>query len=510
MQNLPKRVELFHSIITSIITFEQNYFESISTLRTNINRQIQQLNSLIPNGKPFSPAISITFNYLEQKIQIHSKSMSQFTEDILVPLQKYMNEFKQNDLLIQLKQTEQELQLCGANTTKMKNKYNEHMKKIESFLYESEKEMFNNPSKAKKISLQKKNSQDKIAKTKEFENSYKESINTYNELINKYNTLNKKVDETEENFRYLEKELCFKYNTICLNMEIDALQNAKKYSDILGLIFANKYDKKEIVNNKETEVPITQSYKAISFEPYTPSLLYPKFERNEVNFFTLQLLQHYFDLRLESKIDLENERKEILFAKYCNTFIDNCNPLSPVEILDIKDLLTEIKYREQFICNLNKYKSLGQKFKTEQLFSILIDIINTIFELTDYNNVECYEGIQTLISISQTYYRLKDNGKKTFVEDSLRDNQLLSNVLFWEKYVENEIIKENLEHGLEKYDNKKQGPFCKIVSHIRNFVNFIKDQKKIIDLVNIFKEKFGIDNYEMKTILDEINKYYNK
>ena len=54
------------------------------------------------------------------------------------------------------------------------------MKKIECFLYESEKEMFNNPSKAKKISLQKKNSQDKIAKTKEFENAYKESINTYN------------------------------------------------------------------------------------------------------------------------------------------------------------------------------------------------------------------------------------------------------------------------------------------------------------------------------------------
>ena len=88
------------------------------------------------------------------------------------------------------------------------------------------------------------------ARAKKIETDYKTSITKYNEIINQYNVLINQLDKEKEILRYLEKDMCYKYNNICLTKETEVIQVLKEHSELLNKLYTNNAEEQNnIINN---------------------------------------------------------------------------------------------------------------------------------------------------------------------------------------------------------------------------------------------------------------------
>lgn len=490
MQNIQKRLLLLHSIINEIFKSESQYITNLTNAKDNISSLLKSFIS--QNEKnPISSAIMMMSKMIENKLSLQTNSLSIFKLELITPIENYVNEYKKNKLFDLLKQQEKELNQITTTINKIKQKYYDSMQKVEHAIFDLQMGI------KAKISIDKFKSKasERINEGKAIEKEYKDILETankksleYQSNVIKYNEINQKIDG-------LEVQLATKMNVIMIDKLINLQGEMTKDCEILKQVVAHE-NKEEKIDNESTK---------FIFEEYIPNAL-TNYQQDEINFNVLLTLQKHFELKLDSKINCEETKKEILFKNISEHIIQHCQSVTKTEIAELKKIIVEKDYRKRFILSLNKERAKSLLFNSEEGYKNISIVLDFILNQIEFNAIEEYENIKDLLLLSQSFYKLNEKGKKVYIEESLKNNTLFINDNFWKLFIDYLIKKE-----IEKGDNTNEKvAFFTLITNINNFVGFVKDEDKIQGIIREIENNYKISEEEISTIQTELKKEIEK
>lgn len=493
MQYLPKRIGLLQSIINDLYKADNDYVNNLVNIKGSISIM---LNSYINqnNKKPISSYLMILSKYIEEKCSIMKGSIELIQKEILTPIENYLNDSKKSRLFDEIKQQEKEISQLFITMNKVKAKYYESMQKAEKAIYDCQMGI------KTKIPIDKFKSKatDRINEGKVAEKDYKESLNIINKkCLDYYENLNSH-QKLEENFYAFENSVIVKLNAILMDRYLNYLQNLKKDSEMLKKVFEHRENQKnnEIKTNNENELV------QYPFEEYIPSAFTSNFYPNEINFSVLMTLQKHFALDIDKKINCEETKKEIMFKNITEHIMQHCQSVSKKEIEELKKIIVEKDYRTQFITFLNQERSKCTQFDSDNGYKNISDILDFMLNQISVDDLDEFENAKTILLLSQSFFKLVEK-KKIYVEESLKNNVLFGNEKFWKIFMERAI-----ENDIQKTSSSNFGqiPYLAIMTNINNFVEFVKEENKILMIIEHLEQKFNLSKENKEKVIAEMHK----
>ena len=490
MQDIQKRLFLLHSVINEIFKSESQYITNLSNAKDNISSLLKTFIS--QNEKiPVSSAIMMMSKMIEDKLTAQVNSLSLLKSELITPLDNYVSQYKKNKLFDQLKQQEKELNQIIGTINKIKQKYYDSMQKVEHSIFDLQMGI------KAKIPLDKFKSKasERINEGKAMEKEYKDILETankksleYQSNLIKYNEINKKVSA-------FENQMATKINVIIVDKLINLQGVMTKDCEILKQVAIHE-KKEDNTDNEGTK---------FTFEEYIPNAL-SNYQQDEVNFNVLLTLQKHFELKIDTKINCEETKKEILFKNISEHIIQHCQSVTKTEIAELKKIIVEKDYRKRFILFLNQERAKSTQFNSEQGYKNISIVLDFLLSQIEYNSTEEFENIKDLLLLSQSFYKLNDKGKKVYVEESLKNNTLFINENFWKLFM-NYLIKKEIEKG----DNTNEKvAFFTLITNINNFVGFVKEETKIKEIIQEIEDNYKISDEDRNTIHKELEKEIEK
>ena len=171
--------------------------------------------------------------------------------------------------------------------------------------------------------------------------------------------------------------------------------------------------------------------------------------------------------------------------------------LTQDEILDLQKLLDDHENRIIFVQKLSDYRTLGKFFVCLEDYSLISKFFNIILDKVkrdlDYHSAEM------VIILSQTYC-IEDGGKKKYIQENLKNNELIKDRHFWEEflcYAINKEIMKTLNRDEKKRESKQNSDV--------KFSNVVFSQ--LLTLIDNMYE-FNVDSNDIKEILGPKISYY--
>jgi hypothetical protein len=171
--------------------------------------------------------------------------------------------------------------------------------------------------------------------------------------------------------------------------------------------------------------------------------------------------------------------------------------LTQDEILDLQKLLDDHENRIIFVQKLSDYRTLGKFFVCLEDYSLISKFFNIILDKVkrdlDYHSAEM------VIILSQTYC-IEDGGKKKYIQENLKNNELIKDRQFWEEflcYAINKEIMKTLNRDEKKRESKQNSDV--------KFSNVVFSQ--LLTLIDNMYE-FNVDSNDIKEILGPKISYY--
>ena len=244
---------------------------------------------------------------------------------------------------------------------------------------------------------------------------------------------------------------------------------------------------------------------------YTINTMYENFDLLEKEYkFTLKIEIK----KLQTK---EISTKLLSYSKKEKSEIKNNGNIliSKDEINKLKDLLNEHFNRVVFLQDLNTFRAKGCLSLPKDIFDLWVELFilmaKTILRDKDY-----YTG-RNLIILSQTYYFLNDDKNKIFMQRDVQKEEVFSDYIFWEGYIQDSIekeiiktIKSDKKNGTLIKKNQKESDdfygrvvFAQLVSIADNMINFNFDMKKIKEILMPIIKHYNL-NEESINIIDDI------
>lgn len=493
MQYLPKRIGLLQSIMKEIYKIDSDYVNNLFNIKGSISIM---LNSYINqnNKKPISSYLMILSKYIEDKCSVMNASIELIQKEIIIPIENYFNESKKSKLFDEIKQQEKEISQLCITMNKVKSKYYESMQKAEKAIYDCQMGI------KAKIPIEKFKSKatDRINDGKAAEKEYKGCLNIINKkCLDYYENINSH-QSLEEKFYFFENSVVVKLNAILMDRYLNCLQNLKNDSEMLKRTFEHreKLKNNEIKTNNENELI------QYPFEEYIPSAFASNFSPNEINFSVLMTLQKHFELDIDKKINCEETKKEIMFKNITEHIMEHCQSVSKKEIEELKKIIVEKDYRTKFIAFLNQERSKCTQFDSENGYKNISNILDFTLNQISIDGLDEFENAKIILLLSQSFFKHVEK-KKMYVEESLKNNALLGNEKFWKIFMEKAI-----ENDIQKTSNNNFGqiPFIEIMTNIKNFIEFVKEEEKILLIIEHLGQKFNISEEDKEKVINEMNK----
>ena len=244
--------------------------------------------------------------------------------------------------------------------------------------------------------------------------------------------------------------------------------------------------------------------------------------------YTINTMYENFDLlEKEYKFILKIELKKLQTKEISTKLLSYSNKekseiknngnilISKDEINKLKDLLNDHFNRVVFLQDLNTFRAKGYLSLPKDIFDLWVELFilmaKTILRDKDY-----YTG-RNLIILSQTYYFLTDDKEKIFLQRDVQKEEVFSDYLFWEGYIQDSIekeiiktIKSDKKNGTLIKKNQKESDdfygrvvFAQLVSIADNMINFNFNRKKIKEILMPIIKHYNL-NEESINIIDDI------
>ena len=221
------------------------------------------------------------------------------------------------------------------------------------------------------------------------------------------------------------------------------------------------------------------------------------------------------NLRVKKKenFDLNEEKKRFDLIRISKKFLTS-DPMPDVpqdDIEHLKAILNEMKYRVEFLQNLNDLRVKGVFIIPEKNFNIISDILylclNTVFRDNDF-----YSG-KNVIILSQTFYYL-DNGKKIYLNKKLFRHPTIKEDRFWSELINYSITQEanNLKNSDKLKDESTSHfhlsnlVFSQLLPLSDNMLEFGLREEKIKDIITPFIKQYNLDKALEESIYGVLNR----
>ena len=371
-------------------------------------------------------------------------------------------------------------------------------------------------------STEKDNVQEMISKMRQSEKSYKHTMNSTKNFEDSYQSrataaINSSISMNLE----FAKEIKEKITTMLIYLKNIAqvqLTEADTYlQEIDKFRIDERYDeiiRQSMVNDK----PL----KSLEQEPYHIKLLteyntHKAIENKDLNEEDIaDVIKSISDnLRVKKKenYDILEERKRFDFLRISRKFLTS-EPMLEVSEADIErleTLLYYVKYRVEFLQNLNDLRVKGVFIIPEQNYKIISDILylclNTVFRDHDF-----YSG-KNVIILSQTFYYL-DNGKKIYLQKKLLRHPTIKEDRFWSELINYSITQEanNLKNSDKLKDESTSHfhlsnlVFSQLLPLSDNMLEFGLREEKIKDIITPFIKQYNLDQALEESIYGVLNR----
>ena len=218
-------------------------------------------------------------------------------------------------------------------------------------------------------------------------------------------------------------------------------------------------------------------------------------------------------IKKTKNFDLIEEKKRFDLIRISKKFLTS-EPMVDVpqnDIENLKTILNEMKYRIEFLQNLNDLRVKGVFIIPEKNFNIISDILylclNTVFRDNDF-----YSG-KNVIILSQTFYYL-DNGKKIYLNKKLFKHPTIKEDRFWSELINYSITQEanNLKNSDKLKDESTSHfhlsnlVFSQLLPLSDNMLEFGLREEKIKEIIAPFIKQYNLDKALEESIYGVLNR----
>ena len=414
---------------------------------------------------------------------------------------------------------------------KLINKINENKKEYISALYESNVDLDQYNIKATEIMNELENRYDTIIDLLKWSliNYANNKISICNKINNLYKTILQEyftnIDVNEEIMNFIIKNatkefpsykfefIPYKLNTININLfkENERKNNVNQCNKKINLIkkffsenklIDNIFPKEINKDNNNISVVSCSIKKLINFEK--KAIKIPKLEKckkrnisEDLNYAAINNINNKFVLK-----DRESQMNSNL--TYIEFFIDKLmlkkNETKKQEIEKFKNIFLLNKfensiYFDSFMKTLNEYRAKGKFAICRQTYDILVEVFIFMFE----NFQEQDNLLKILIILSQTFYFLRENNKKGYIQRAIKNHKVFNNSKLWHRVINYTLGESIINKDIaKKIDKKEVNNKLKIIA-LNTLIAYLCDLKCFTDNQKVFNDvkKFYCTIYDL-------------
>ena len=571
--NVTLSLKYFHSLHKIYTTFLEyikqyqftsvEYHQKLILLNTTYKTKIYDISRVINEKLDFSVIFDF-INTIPKIIDSYIENLLFFNEEV----SKHINIFEDKSIeqIIltcesQFEDFKKDLKNQEEEINNLKNEFFSEMEKTEIKTYDyyflEPKYNMNIPEKYKTENIITENEMNKkIIDTKELENRYKEKINEGRKKEKKFienskfhcENIKKFTNELMEGIKKLVLNflMALKNNFKLPEIEINSylpklikLNESIKLDEMMQQKFKNKKIEKFLFNpeiyemiifknkkkDKESKIIIEEIEDKIS--KLEDGLGFSYLINDEISYLTIKRMK-IFELINIKDLDLIKESEKIkmfqltlkLFSniKKDETEINNDINIEQKDIELIESFLKKHHCKIVFLQKLSKFRVKGNYYLNKKMFEIFSKFFNHI--LNDIKEDDDVFSAKNIIVLSQTYYT-KENDKKIYLQEDVKNHDIFKNINFWEKlfnfFIEketqkyknskdiNEINENNIEDNNNNYSKIAYGQIMTICNNMIEFGLNKNDIYKVIepkikyykldeDLINNIKCVLEFDN----------------
>ena len=358
-----------------------------------------------------------------------------------------------------------------------------------------------------------------------YDNAIKECNKSREILINNEKNLFNFYENVDNTFYTKIKSMMGLYLTILKKMYNTILIQINEFSEKYQVINIEN-DINDFINKNKTNIKPEPPINFIAYKPVADlntnsitSIDKKAAENLDVNFEVLKTLKKLFK-NIRPDLNMEVERKKFRL-RYLSDKIFKIGPnvtFTKNEKNELISLFKDLEYRSYFTITLSKQRTNNRFQRSEILLNDLAELMEFILRIAEKE--KDYENAKNCIVLSQTFYCEKNENNricKKYLFDYIKNNKWLINKNFWEGVIEYMIqreIKKNDENNKDKEitENEKKNRldnivFSQVFSYTTNMLEFNFEKNVIIDIVNIFIDRYKIDKNMGDAIIDNVKNY---
>ena len=487
--------------LKEILDNQKKIFQFFNEIAKNAENLEKSKNNLISKEEKYHNSCQDLTNYFISNDSNFINSSFSNNKSFLNKRQKYIDKINENkkEYLSMLYETNIELSQYNIKANEIMN---ELESKYESYLDILKWSLINYAN--NKIVLYDK--ANKLYKT--ILQKYFTNIDCYQEIIN---FIKKNITKEFPIAKY--EFIPYKINNININLfkENERKKQLKECNNKINLIkkfFAdnkltsNIFPKESKENENNISALSSSIKKLIGIEKESikkPPIIIKK-QRNisqELNYNSLNNISNKFISK-----DRENQLKSNL--TYIEFFIDKLmlkkNETKKPEIDKFKDIFLSNKienciYFDSFIKILNDYRAKGKYIICNHTYEIIVDVFK--FFLDNFQDQDSL--LKNLLILSQTFYFLGQNNKKSYIQKGIKNHKLFSDSKLWHRVI-NYTLGQNIYNKdiAIKIDKNEINKKLKIIA-LNTLIAYLCDLKCFTDDQNVFEEvkKFYCEVYNL-------------
>ena len=521
--NFWEKADFLHNQYKTNCTYYKDLIEMIEKIKKAYASFSETIYSLFNKKLYFLEDQTSSFYAFFQSFQCLIKSQSQqFNElsniilkEIIEPYKKIKSttEKEEENLYKELNEINKLLKKSKSTLEDKKNSFYKKMKETENLIIEE---------KTKKI---KDYALSSIFEAQIEEERYNKALRETNNLIERYNEKQKELLNFYQNNE--EKRL----NNIKENIFL--LLNGIKgtYSTIISDIESVNKGFHKIDVHKDMNL-FTENFKSnltpekkLDFVQYTPDTslndsLYNTTEKEQmnINYEVIKLFQKFFN-NICNNLNMEEEKTRYHFRSLCIKLFDDNRSFSKEDLNELINFIKNLEYRSYFLFALTNERTRGIYKMEEKLFDDIITLLKTILDLSEKENN--FESAKNCAIMSQTFFKeveVNDEVEKVYLMEYLKENTWISNISFWEKFIDLEINQEKQRFEEEEKIKKihpspsqvKKIFFSKIITHSNSMKMFGLPKSDIICISDFFMKKYEIPDDLRKIIETNIEEIFKE
>ena len=206
--------------------------------------------------------------------------------------------------------------------------------------------------------------------------------------------------------------------------------------------------------------------------------------------------------------DRESQMKSNL--TYIEFFIDKLmlkkNETKKQEIDKFKDIFLSNKnenciYFDSFIKILNDYRSKGKYIISNHTYDIIVDVF--IFFLDNFQDQDSL--LKNLLILSQTFYFLRQNNKKTYIQKGIKNHKIFSDNKLWHRVINytlgQNIYNKDIAIKIDKNEiNKKLTIIAlnTLIAYLCDLKCFTDDQKVYEEIKKFYCEIYNLNEEDVQ------------